>query len=469
MSDTPSDTPPAARPPQSIWPSGLPSPASGAPVLKVVVILAMVLGFLLPLAMVRGVILERQHRQQSVVSEIGQVWGHRQQVLGPILAIPYRDPYVNAHDGGLAYRDRMAYFLPDRYDIGADVRSEIRRRGLFEAVVYTADTLLAGTFQLPPREDWSTDDSEILWEEATIIVGASDLRSIDSVLTIDWNGRALPLEPGAPALSSLIHARMSARVPNLEGAVGQSIAFEMRLALNGSDSLTFVPLGRESRVSIRSDWPDPSFTGSFLPDERTITEQGFEADWTVSYYGRTFPQSWTAPASRTNGEEISGAGFGVRFVQPVSAYLQSERSAKHGVLFIIFTFAVFFLFETVAGLRIHIFQYGLVGMSLCLFYLLLISLAEHLGFAAAYGIGATAVVGQIVLYTAKVLASAKRSAAIGALLATLYGGLFVLMGLEDFALLFGSVALFVALGAVMFVTRNIDWYAIKRPLPAATG
>ena len=183
----------------------------------------------------------------------------------------------------------------------------------------------------------------------------------------------------------------------------------------------------------------------------------------MSYYGRGYPQHWNASQETAHIPAIRGSNFGVRFIQPVSAYLQSERSAKHGVLFIIFTFAVLFLFETVAGLRIHIFQYGLVGMSLCLFYLLLISLAEHLGFAQAYGIGAAAVVGQIVLYTAKVLGSAKRSAAIGGLLAALYGGLFVLMGLEDFALVFGSVALFAALGAVMFVTRNIDWYAVGRP------
>ena len=472
MSDTPADT--APTPPQApkaapaFWPAGLPTAASGAPVLKVMLVLAMVLGFLLPLAMVRNVILERQDRQQSVVNEIGQLWGYRQQVLGPILAIPYRDPFINGR-GEVDHRDRTAYFLPDRYDIGADVQSEIRHRGIFEAVVYNADILLAGTFQVPPRTEWATDDSQIFWDDAVVILGASDLRSIDNVVTIDWNGSALPLEPGAPALSSLINARMSARVPGLETAVGQAIAFEARLNLNGSDSLTFVPLGRESHISIRSDWPDPSFTGAFLPDQRSISDQGFEADWTVSYYGRPFPQSWTAVAGRSSGDDINAASFGVRFVQPVSAYLQSERSAKHGVLFIIFTFAVFFLFETVAGLRIHIFQYGLVGMSLSLFYLLLISVAEHLGFAAAYGIGATAVVGQIVLYTAGILASIKRSVTIGVLLAALYGGLFVLMGLEDFALLFGSVALFVALGAVMFVTRKIDWYAVKRPASAATG
>ena len=466
MSDTPTETT-TPRPGPSIWPAGLQPIASGAPVLKVLLVLAMILGFLLPLAMVRGVILERQYRQQSVVEEIGRLWGHRQQVIGPILAIPYRDPVID-RNGEAGYRDRMAYVLPDRYDIGAEVRSEIRRRGLFEAVVYTADTVLAGTFQLPPRGEWSTDESEILWDEAVVIVGASDLRSIDSVVTIDWNGRALPLEPGAPALSSLIDARMSARAPDLEAAQGQAIAFEMRLALNGSDSLTVAPLGRESHVSIRSDWPDPSFTGAFLPDRRDISEQGFEADWTVSYYGRPFPQIWTAPAGQATGGEIAKAGFGVRFVQPVSAYLQAERSAKHGVLFIVFTFAVFFLFEIVGGQRIHVFQYGLVGMSLCLFYLLLVSLAEHVGFAAAYGVGAMAVVGQIALYTGRVLASRRRGAAIGALLAALYGGLYILLGLEDYALLFGSAALFAALGAVMYVTRDIDWYAVKRPA-AATG
>ncbi len=468
MSDTPSESPPAARPPQSIWPAGLPSVANGAPVLKVIVILAMVLGFLLPLAMVRSVILERQHRQQSVVSEIGQVWGHQQEVLGPILTIPYIEVF-STPAGIERRRDRMAYFLPDRYEVGADVRSETRHRGIFEAVVYTADVLLTGEFVLPPAADWAPDNAQIQWDQATVTLGANDLRSLDGQVTIDWNGRTLPLQPGSPVLGNLISGRMSAGVPGMEAAESRAIPFESRLTLNGSDTLDFAPLGRESRVSMRADWADPSFIGAFLPDGHDVTEDGFDAEWSVSYYGRAYPQHWTTEAENETVSAIRDSCFGVRFVQPVSAYLQSERSAKHGVLFIIFTFAVFFLFETVAGLRIHIFQYGLVGMSLCLFYLLLISLAEHLGFTSAYGIGATAVVGQIVLYTAKVLGSAKRSAAIGALLAALYGGLFVLMGLEDFALLFGSVALFVALGAVMFVTRNIDWYALKRPLPAATG
>lgn len=456
MSDTPTSTP------RSIWPSGLPTSGSGAPVLKVLLILAMVVGFLLPLALVRDVILERQFRQQSVIDEIGQIWGHRQDVVGPILTIPYREVYSNAR-GEVRHRDRTAFFLPDRYDIGADIRSEQRQRGIFEAVVYTADILLAGEFALPPVAEWAPVDAEILWGEAAVIVGANDLRSIDGVVTIDWNGQTLALRPGAPALGNLIGGRMSAEVPDLATAAPQPIAFETRLTLNGSDSLRFAPLGRESHVSIRSDWRDPSFVGAFLPDGHSITEDGFDADWTVSYYGRGYPQHWNASQETAHIPAIRGSNFGVRFIQPVSTYLQSERSAKHGVLFIIFTFAVLFLFETVAGLRIHVFQYGLVGMSLCLFYLLLISLAEHLGFAQAYGIGAAAVVGQIVLYTAKVLGSAKRSAAIGGLLAALYGGLFVLMGLEDIALLFGSVALFAALGAVMFVTRNIDWYAVGRP------
>ncbi len=467
MSDTSTNAAsPTARPPA--WPAGLASTGPGAPVLKVALILAMVIGFLLPLALVRDVIVERQHRQESVINDIGRIWGRRQEVLGPILMVPYRQAYTTGL-GEVRHRTRSAFFLPDRYDIGTDVASEIRRRGIFEAVVYSAEILVSGAFVLPPAAQWTSEGDEILWDQASIIVAANDLRSIDGVVTVDWNGETLALEPGSPALSSLIGGRMSTRVPNLAAEAGQAIPFETRLTLNGSESLNFAPLGRESHVSVRSDWPDPSFAGAFLPDAHSVTESGFEADWTISYYGRGFPQFWTADDEQGAGALIRTANFGVRFVQPVSAYLQSERSAKHGVLFIIFTFAVYFLFETVAGLRIHIFQYGLVGMSLCLFYLLLISLAEHLGFVMAYGIGAAAVVAQIVLYTAKVLGSARRSAAIGALLAALYGGLFVLMGMEDFALLFGSVALFVALGAVMYVTRNIDWYQVKRPVAGAAG
>ena len=464
MSDTPTDNP---RPPSSGWSLGLSTSGSGAPVLKVVLILAVVIGFLIPLAMIRDVIQERQSRQRSVSQEIGQVWGRQQAVTGPVLAVPFRQGYA-VEDGTLRYRDRTAVFLPDRYVVGAEVLSETRSRGIYEAVVYTADILLSGSFAAP-NADWLAEGTEVLWDQAVVIVTASDLRSLDGVVTIDWNGQPIPLQPGAPDLEALSGGRMSAPVPDLAATPSREIPFEVRLTLKGSESLEFVPMGRESQVSVTSDWPDPSFSGAFLPDGHAISESGFDATWALSYYGRPFPQQWIDDEHADASAGIRHSRFGVHFVQPVSAYLQSERSAKHGVLFIIFTFAVFFLFETAAGLRIHIFQYGLVGMSLSLFYLLLISLAEHLGFAMAYGIGAAAVIGQVVLYTARVLASIKRSATIGALLAALYGGLFVLMGLEDFALLFGSVALFVALGAVMYVTRRIDWYAIRRPAPAATG
>ena len=170
----------------------------------------------------------------------------------------------------------------------------------------------------------------------------------------------------------------------------------------------------------------------------------------MSHFGRGYSQQWSGrDVNERLARTVRASELGVRFVQPVSEYLQAERAAKYGVLFIVFTFATLFLFEIVAGVRVHIFQYGLVGLSLCLFYLLLLALAEHLGFGVAYAIGASAVVGQIVLYTRKILASAKRTFGLGLLLAGLYGALYVLMGLEDFALLLGSVGLFIALGAVM--------------------
>ncbi len=464
MTDTPSQ--PAPR----LWPSGF-SP-TGAPVLKVLLILIAVVGFLIPLALVHGVITEREHRYRSVVSEIGGLWGQAQQVAGPILIVPFRRS-IPGTDGEFSNTQQLVFFLPDQYTVAADVAPEIRHRGLFEAVVYTADVTIGGTFVLPDAAQWSPAGAMILWDEAMVVVGVSDSRSIGSGVAIAWRDETLRLSPGAPGLSQLTSGGMHAAVPDLTTIARQSIPFELRLRFNGSDSLALLPLGRESQFAVSSSWTDPSFFGAFLPDAHSISEDGFEANWTVSHFGRGYSQQWSGrDVNERLARTVRASELGVRFVQPVSEYLQAERAAKYGVLFIVFTFATLFLFEIVAGVRVHIFQYGLVGLSLCLFYLLLLALAEHLGFGVAYAIGASAVVGQIVLYTRKILASAKRTFGLGLLLAGLYGALYVLMGLEDFVLLLGSVGLFIALGAVMYVTRDIDWYAVgglSTPPPGAAA
>jgi inner membrane protein len=431
-------------------------------------------GLLIPLYLVYDVIQERQVRYDTVVSDIGRDWGAPQRATGPILVVPYRVQAQDAtSEGGTRLVQRWAYILPDTYSVRASVAPETRRRGLFEAVVYTVDLEIDGDFVMPDPEALTGAGAAINWTEAFVYIGVADPRSIREDVSLYWNGQEnIPFTPGAPGqLGALIGPGMTARISGLaEVQAGAHLPFATKLALNGSGSLSFVPLGRENRMAVTSDWPDPSFQGTFLPVRSEIGPDGFTAEWQLSYFGRGYPQVWTG------GDEydayLSGlpaSGFGVSFYQPVDGYQQTERSAKYGILFIVFTFITLFLFEAVWRTRIHIMQYGLVGLSLCLFYLLLLAFAEQIGFAAAYAAGAAAVVLQITLFCRPALGTFGRALVLGVLLAILYGALYVLLQLEDLALLIGSVGLFVALSALMYATRRIDWYAVHQPEPPGTG
>lgn len=432
------------------------------PILKVLLILALIVGLLLPLALIEGLVSERQGRQHEVVLEIGQLWGRAQTVAGPILVVPARRTLVDRQGNRTVEEDSLV-LLPDDYDLRGQVLPETRQRGIFDAVVYRLQLDIAGSFVLPPEAEGLDPSLTVDWSNARLVLGLSDQRSVTDAPDLTWDGREVAMTPGLPqAVNRLSNGGMQAALPGLDsGTLDTPRPFSLSIALNGSQSLAFLPLGRNTTAAIESGWPHPSFFGSFLPESRNITDEGFSAEWATSYFARSYPQIWRVGDDNINRfSEIAQSGFGVRFFQPVDAYHQTERSAKYGVLFLVFTFAVLFLYEMVAGLRIHIFHYGLVGCSLALFYMLLLALAEQMGFGLAYAAGAAAVVAQIAFYTRAVLGSLRRTALLSGLLAALYGGLYVLMRLEDFALLVGAVALFAGLTAIMAVTRRIDWYAV---------
>ncbi len=432
------------------------------PILKVLLILGLIVGLLLPLMLVEGLVYERQDRQGEVVREIGDLWGRAQVIAGPILVVPAQRTFVD-DEGEEWVEDDSIILLPDDYRLTGSVEPETRQRGIFEAVVYRLDLQIAGSFMLPGGRDWLDPSVTVDWSRARLALGLSDQRSITAAPDLGWDGRDIAMTPGLPQPARNLSAGgMQAALPALQANdFDRAVPFSLSLSVNGSQSLSFLPLGRDTTASIASAWPHPSFFGSFLPETHEITEDGFTADWATSYFARSYPQIWrSGEVGSARFTEIAHSSFGVRFYQPVDAYQQTERSAKYGILFIVFTFTVLFLYEMVAALRIHIFQYGLVGCSLALFYLLLLAFAEQIGFGAAYAVGAAAVVGQIAFYTRAVLQSLPRTTLLAALLAALYGGLYVLMRMEDLSLLIGAVALFAGLTAIMAVTRRIDWYAI---------
>ena len=271
---------------------------------------------------------------------------------------------------------------------------------------------------------------------------------------MNWGGSVLSAEPGS-RLPAIIASGITVELPGLKGKRQEAVDFQFNLNLQGSRNLSFVPVGSTTDIRVVSSWSSPSFNGNFLPDEREVSDRGFTAHWRILKLNRNFPQSWTDDAY---AQEIGAAAFGVDLMLPLDDYQKSMRSAKYAVLTIALTFLIFFLVEVLTGRRIHPFQYILVGLALCLFYVLLISISEHTHFNFAYFISTAAIVSLISLYSTSVFRVGKYTVVLLGMLIGLYGFLFVTLQLADYALLMGSLGLLAILAATMYFTRNIDWY-----------
>jgi inner membrane protein len=275
---------------------------------------------------------------------------------------------------------------------------------------------------------------------------------------MQWGTKRLRLVPGTTLED--FPSGVEVRVPGLQQP-RDGVPFALDLTLNGSEELRVAPVGVTNAVRVSSSWPDPGFRGAFLPAERTIGPTGFEAQWRVSYYGRGYPQAWTgrAPGSVPFDSRAVGSSLiGVELVSLVDGYRTVERAIKYGVLFITLVFTTFFLFEVLARLRIHPFQYTLVGASLCLFFLALLSLSELVRFGVAYLVAASASALLVTGYAVALLRDVRRALVVGTALAVVYGFLYVILRLQDYSLVVGTTGLFLVLAIVMYATRSIDWY-----------
>jgi inner membrane protein len=423
---------------------------SGNPVMrKLLVIGLLVLALLLPMEMIKSLIAERSAGKQGAISEVGKMWGGEQTMTGPILSIPYRT--VIANDKGERIPTvQYAHFLPEELNIHGSVTPQVRHRGIYEMILYNSDLHISATFGEMNFSGLGVPEDQILWDKAFVSLGI-DPRGLKSGGDVVWNNSRYAVNSGLPSSPSR-DTGISANIP-VSGRRDRN-SLTMDLSLNGCGQISFAPLGKTTRVELASSWKDPSFTGAFLPEERVINERGFSAVWKVLHLNRNYPQQWTGDNAR-----VRESAFGVRFFYPVDDYQKAMRSAKYAVLFILLTFVAFFLAEVVTGRRLHQIQYLLVGFSICLFYVLLISISEHTAFRLAYFISSLAVTALIVFYTGSIMGK-RMSVTVGGLLALLYGFLYVTLQLEDYALLMGSIGLFVILGAIMYLTRNIDWFNV---------
>lgn len=456
------------------YPPPLPVSGTGAffgkaaPVLKLAVIGVLALLLLIPLTMIRGVLTERRERKAEAIGEITRSWGAEQTLLGPVLVVPYTYDVVemlNQRVDGKTERvesrrveTARLYILPAHLTCEGALDPKTLYRGIYEAVVYAGDLTLTGRFERPDLKILQIPEERVKWDEAEVTLAVTDLRGTRESLVLDAGESRFPLRPGSllPGYASGVRARVGA-----VAAGATSWTYRVALTLNGSRSLEIIPTGASTAVRLTSTWPDPSFMGAFLPVERQIDGSGFRATWQVAQYGRTFPSAWTDARGGGVPEaaDFARSSFGVSLLSLVDTYRTVERAIKYGILFIALVFTAFFLFEVLAALRIHPLQYTLVGAALCLFYLGLLSLSEFIAFPLAYAAAALASLLLITAYCAKVLHGGRRTGIVSGVLALTYGYLYVLLQMQDFSLLFGTVGLFVALGAVMFATRNIDWYA----------
>lgn len=437
---------------------------------RLCVIGVLVLVLLIPLSQVKGLVSERLSRSEGARREIASIWGGRQEIGGPVLVVPYRVHFTDAK--GIAREvEQRARFLPDALKVSGKLLPELRRRGLFETVVYRLQLRVEATFPPPDFSTWSIAPEDIRWEKAVLGVGIPDLRGIRGEAALKWNDRSVPFSGGS-ADPRIWASGLTAAIPlapTEAGAAAHIVSFD--LGLQGSEDLRFLPFGRETIVEINSPWPSPSFSGAFLPERRTVSEKGFSARWRVSWLGRSYPQQWRDPEipSADRVEEgggtptdaihqaVCGSAFGVGLYLPADAYQKTERSLKYAILFVVLTFATFFLYAVLAPVELHPVQYLLVGAAICLFYLLLLSISEQAPFPVAYAVASAAIVALISGYSAAILHGRLRALVLGGLLGLLYGYLYVLLQAEDQALLLGSVGLFAILATLMYLTRRIDW------------
>jgi inner membrane protein len=451
---------------------------------KVIVVGFLMIVMLIPLSMVHGMIKERTSRRDEVVTEVSRTWSNPQVAGGFSLSVPYTVTSTNDY-GKPVTTERVARFLPETLAIDGRLATEFRHRSLFEVPVYTAHLTMNGTFRRPNLAALRIDESTARLHDAWLTIGVGDLRGVNQGVTVTWNGAALSTSPSIdptglssqafdvkiPGLASTRFAPAAPATPATPAAAASApepapadIPFTVKIDLKGTQQINFQPGGRTTTVHLASTWPHPAFAGAFLPDRSKVSDAGFDAEWRLSHLGRGYPQAWRDEDMRPQQVEQAAAAsrFGVQLITPVDIYHRAERSTKYGALFILLTFCTFFVVELLQRRTLHPVQYLLVGGALCLFYLLLLSLSEHFGFGYAYLAAAVATIGVIGMYASYVLGGLSQGIRMVAGLSLLYGFLYVLLQLEDYALLVGSLSLFLILAVVMYATRRVDWYAIGR-------
>jgi inner membrane protein len=416
------------------------------PGLKLLLIAGMCVAFLIPQALIQNLVSERQGTERSAENEVFEKWGGNQTLTGPFIEVTY--------SWNVSTERHAMILLPEQLEVKGDVSTKALKRGIYDFTTYETELDLTGQFKLPKDFDKNQHNKTWHFEDARIVVDITNLRGLRDNVTFNldgtkydmeacgeyWNGLSCPID-----LSCLLD--------------GKTLDFAVTIPFKGSGNLMFAPLGQTTVVNLNSDCTTPSFNGYYLPDERQVNDNGFQASWKVLAINRDYPQFFSRNSD--NNRQLSSSTFGVNLKVPVEQYQQTDRAIKYAFLIILLTFAAVFFVEMRKATPIHPVQYLLIGIALIIFYTLLLSFSEHINFGLSYLIASVMTIGLIVAFMASIAKDRKTALGIGLLLTVLYTFIYVLLQLESYALLVGSVGLFIILGIAMFATQKIDWYKKK--------
>jgi inner membrane protein len=437
-----------------------------SPGFKFFLICGLILALMIPMLFVWLLVEERERRASDVRGEVAREWGESQFINGPVLIIPYTVKVVFTDKDGKqteTVQDRLAVFMPQALNISGKATTKVLHRSIYDVPVYTGILELKGRFEAPDFSEVAPDADTVRWKDAILAVAISDVSGLKSATAVTIDGTTqLPFEPSLGVLGERgIHMRLAdatglfTATPGTTADALQGFTFAFGLTLNGTSGISFAPVARDTVVGFSTDWPHPSFTGAFLPNDRVINPAAFSARWQVPHLARSVPQAWTLV---TQSElQMSPYKFGVDFIVPVDFYQLVTRAAKYSTMFLATAFMAVFVIELRSTRKVHAVQYMFVGLAMAFFYVLLISFAEQIGFGWAYLIAAGATSGLISLYVGRVQASLFKGFVMLLVLTAIYALLYLILQLEDYALLAGAIAGFLMLAAVMFGTLKVNW------------
>ena len=423
---------------------------------KMGMIVVLILLLLIPAYMVQNLIHERTMRQAEAIEEVSSKHADDQAVTGPILTIPFvRKRQVENADGTQREIKERYYYhiLPEELKIDGEIIPETRKRGIFEVVLYGSKMNFSGYFDSYDFENNGLNEENLLLDKAFVTLGVSDLKGVTDQVNFTLGDSAVIFSPGVIS-KDIVSSGLHVRYPLTE--IPEKLGFNFDISLNGSETMMFTPIGKVTTVDITSPWSEPSFDGSFLPDSRKVDKDGFVANWKVLHLNRNYPQTWVG-----NKNSLQGSRFGVNLRLPIDVYQKSMRVAKYAILFIVLTYLVFFFVEILNKILIHPIQYILVGIALVLFYVLMLAFSEQIYFDYAYILAAIMTISLVFLYCRSILKSWGLAAMTASILLILYGFIFIIIQMQDLALLFGSLGIFLILAVTMYFSRKIDWFDLN--------